>query len=205
MAKNFVIALGREFCSGGKEIGKMISERLGVHYYDGDLLREKSKELGIDEGIFEMFDEQPTSSFLYSIMMDPYAIDNAVNSGKVIEAQRRVIESAAAEGSCVIVGRRADKILEDKEDINLVSVFIGADIEDRIVHYMENYESKEAKDAKSVRRLIERKDRERASYYNYLGDGKWGRAGNYTMCFSTSKISKEKICDTICNYIKTLD
>lgn len=69
-----------------------------------------------------MFDEQPTRSFLYSIMMDPYAIDNAVNSGKVIEAQRRVIESAAAEGSCVIVGRRADKILEDKEDINLVSV-----------------------------------------------------------------------------------
>ena len=69
----------------------------------------------------------------------------------------------------------------------------------------ENNESKEAKDAKSVRRLIERKDRERASYYNYLGDGKWGRAGNYTMCFSTSKISKEKICDTICNYIKTLD
>lgn len=202
MAKNYVIALGREFCSGGREIGKMLAERLGIHYYDDNLLRAKSKELGVDEGVFEMFDEQPTRSFLFSIMMDPYAIDNAVNSGKVIEAQRKVIETAADEGSCVIVGRRADKILEERDDINLVSVFIGADIDDRIKRYLESGESQ---DSKGARRLIERKDRERASYYNYLGDGKWGRAGNYTMCFSTSKMSKEKICDMICNYVESLD
>lgn len=202
MAKNFVIALGREFCSGGREIGKMLAERLGVHYYDDVLLRAKSKELGIDEGVYEMFDEQPTRSFLFSIMMDPYAIDNAVNSGKVIEAQRKVIEKAADEGSCVIVGRRADKILEERGDVNLVSVFIGADIEDRIKRHIESGESQ---DSKGARRIIERKDRERASYYNYLGDGKWGRAGNYAMCFSTSKMSKQRICDMICNYVEFLD
>ncbi len=202
MSKNYVIALGREFCSGGREIGKMLAKRLGINYYDNIELRARAKEFGIDEGIFEMFDEQPTRSFLFSLVMDPYAIDNAVNSGKVIEAQRKVIEKAAEQGSCVIVGRRADKILEDRDDINVVSVFIGADIDDRVKRYIE---STEIKDAKAARRTIERKDRERASYYNYLGDGRWGRAGNYTICFSTSKMDKEKICDIICDYINKLD
>lgn len=202
MSKNYVIALGREFCSGGREIGKMLAKRLGINYYDNIELRARAKEFGIDEGIFEMFDEQPTRSFLFSLVMDPYAIDNAVNSGKVIEAQRKVIEKAAEQGSCVIVGRRADKILEDRDDINVVSVFIGADIDDRVKRYIE---STEIKDAKAARRTIERKDRERASYYNYLGDGRWGRAGNYTMCFSTSKMDKEKICDIICDYVNKLD
>lgn len=202
MSKNYVIALGREFCSGGREIGKMLAKRLGINYYDNIELRARAKEFGIDEGIFEMFDEQPTRSFLFSLVMDPYAIDNAVNSGKVIEAQRKVIEKAAEQGSCVIVGRRADKILEEREDINVVSVFIGADIDDRVKRYIE---STEIKDAKAARRTIERKDRERASYYNYLGDGRWGRAGNYTMCFSTSKMDKEKICDIICDYVNKLD
>lgn len=202
MAKNYVIALGREFCSGGREIGKMLAKRLGINYYDNIELRDRAKEFGIDEGIFDMFDEQPTRSFLFSLVMDPYSIDNAVNSGKVIEAQRKAIEKAAEQGSCVIVGRRADKILEQRDDINVVSVFIGADIDDRMKTYIENADPK---DAKSARRIIERKDRERASYYNYLGDGRWGRAGNYTMCFSTSKMDKEAICDIICNYVNTLE
>lgn len=201
MNKNYVIALGREFCSGGREIGKMIAERLGINYYDKEELRKKAKELGVDEGVFEMFDEQPTRSFLFSIAMDPYSLDNALNSGKVIEAQRKTIISAAEQGPCVIVGRRADKILQELEDVEVVSVFIGADIEYRIKRFIE---SGQASDGKNIRRMIERRDRERASYYNYLGDGQWGKANNYTMCFSTDKISKEKICDIVCAYVNTL-
>lgn len=134
--KNFVITIGREFASGGKEVGKRVAKELGVDFYDASLLREKAKELGIEEGIFDLFDEKPTKSFLFSVVMDPYAIDSAVNEGKVIEAQRKVIDNAAKQGSCVIVGRRADKILADNE--NVVSVFIGADIEDRMKRYLEN-------------------------------------------------------------------
>lgn len=201
MNKKYVIAIGREFACGGREIGKMLSERLGINYYDDVELRKSAKELGVEDGVFEMFDEQPTRSFLFSLAMDPYALDNAVNAGKVIEAQRKIILSAAEKGPCVIVGRRADKILEDVDGVEVVSVFIGADMEDRIARYID---SGEAQSNKNVRRFIERKDRERASYYNYLGDGKWGRASNYTMCFSTSKISKERICDIICEYVKSL-
>ena len=199
--KKYAICIGRECCSGGREIGKMLAKRLGIAYYDEIELRDRSRDLGVEDGIFEMFDEQPTRSFLFSVVMDPYSIDSAVNSGRVLEAQRRVIESAVDEGPCVIVGSRADKILEEKEAVEVVSVFIGADMEDRIERFMQ---SDEENKPRNVRRYIEQKDRERSSYYNFLGDGKWGRAANYTMCFSTSKMDKEKICDIICNYVKGL-
>ena len=194
--KDYVICIGRQYLSGGKDIGKMLAERLGISFYDSAMLREKAKALGIEEGIFDMFDEKPTKSFLFNAVMDPYSIDSAVNEGKVIETQRKVILEAASKGPCVIVGRRADKIVED--DINVISIFIGADIEDRIEKYLET----EKTNPRAARRAVERKDRERASYYNYFGDGAWGRANNYTMCFSTSKMSKEEIVETICFYLE---
>ena len=178
----------------------MLADRLGIGFYDSEALRSEAKELGIEDGIFDLFDEKPTRSFLFSVVMDPYAIDSAVNSGKVIEAQRKVIQSAADRGPCVIVGRRADKILEDNKEETVISVFIAADIEDRIARFLERENMSE----KQARKFIDRKDKERASYYNYFFDGKWGRADNYTMCFSTSKMSKDKICDIIIDYIENL-
>ena len=81
--KKYAICIGREFCSGGREIGKMLAKRLGIAYYDEIELRDRSRDLGIEDGIFEMFDEQPTRSFLFSVVMDPYSIDSAVNSGRI--------------------------------------------------------------------------------------------------------------------------
>ncbi len=197
--KRYVITIGRQFASGGREIGKMLAERLNIAFYDAVLLREKAKEIGVENGIFDLFDEKPTKSFLFSVVMDPYAIDDSVvNSGKVIEAQRKIITDASSQGSCVIVGRRADKILQD--DDNVVSIFISADIKDRMARYLEN----EGTNPKTAKRFIERKDKERASYYNYYDDGGWGKAENYTMCFSTSKMSKEKIVDIIAEYVNEM-
>ena len=202
MKDHYIIAVGRQFASGGRQIGHMLADKLGIDFYDSDILRAEAKELGIEEGIFDLFDEKPTRSFLFSVVMDPYAIDSAVNSGKVIEAQRKVIQAAADKGPCVIVGRRADKILEDNKEETVISVFIAADMEDRMARCAE----REGADMneKQLRKYIERKDRERASYYNYFFDGKWGRADNYTMCFSTSRMTKEKIVEIICDYIENL-
>lgn len=202
MKDHYIIAVGRQFASGGREIAHMLSEKLGIDYYDSDKLRAEAKALGIEDGIFDLFDEKPTRSFLFTVVMDPYAIDSAVNSGKVIEAQRKVIQSAADKGPCVIVGRRADKILEDNEEETVISVFIAADIADRMARVAEREGS--SMNEKQLRKYIDRKDRERASYYNYFFDGKWGRADNYTMCFSTSKMDKDTICDIIINYIEKL-
>ncbi len=202
MKDHYIIAVGRQFASGGREIAKMLSEKLGIDYYDSDKLRAEAKALGIEDGIFDLFDEKPTRSFLFTVVMDPYAIDSAVNSGKVIEAQRKVIQSAADKGPCVIVGRRADKILEDNQEETVISVFIAADMEDRMARVAEREGS--SMNEKQLRKYIERKDRERASYYNYFFDGKWGRADNYTMCFSTSRMEKDKICEIIIDYIEHL-
>ncbi len=180
----------------------MLADRLGIDFYDSEALRAEAKALGIEDGIFDLFDEKPTRSFLFSVVMDPYAIDSAVNSGKVMEAQRKVIQSAADKGPCVIVGRRADKILEDNEQETVVSVFIAADLEDRMARVAEREGSD--MNEKQLKKYIDRKDRERASYYNYFFDGKWGRADNYTMCFSTSKMTKDKICEIIIDYIDKL-
>ena len=202
MKDHYIIAIGRQFASGGREIARMLSEKLGIDYYDSEKLRAEAKALGIEDGIFDLFDEKPTRSFLFTVVMDPYAIDSAVNSGKVIEAQRKVIQSAADKGPCVIVGRRADKILEDNKEETVISVFIAADMEDRMALVAEREGSE--MNEKQLRKYIERKDRDRASYYNYFFDGKWGRADNYTMCFSTSRMEKDKICEIIIDYIENL-
>ena len=202
MKDHYIIAIGRQFASGGRQIGHMLADRLGIDFYDSETLRDEARALGIEDGIFDLFDEKPTRSFLFSVVMDPYAIDSAVNSGKVIEAQRKVIQAAADKGPCVIVGRRADKILEDNKEETVISVFIAADMDDRIARVKER-EGAEMSNKQLVK-YIEKKDRERASYYNYFFDGKWGRADNYTMCFSTSRMPKETICDIIINYIENL-
>ena len=193
--KNYVITIGREHSSGGKKIAKMLAEKLNIEFYDAKLLREKARDSGLDEGLFDMFDEQPTRSFLFSLVMDPYAIDTAVNEGRVIEAQRKVICDAADNGPCVIVGRRADKILEDRD--NVLNIFISANIEDKVKNYQKKYDITE----KEAHKILERKDKERAAYYNYFGEGKWGDASNYDMCFNTSKLSLEEIVDIICKYV----
>jgi cytidylate kinase len=193
--KDYVITIGRQFASGGTDIAKELANRLGIEFYDAELLCERAKEIGIEEGIFNAFDERPSQSFLFSMVMNPYAIDNSINEAKLIEAQRKVICDAANKSSCVIVGRRADKILEDYD--NLVSIFISADIDDRVKKYLEN----PTENVRNPRRYVERKDKERSSYYNYFGDGTWGKADNYTMCFSTSKMSKDDIVDIIVKYI----
>ncbi|MBQ7739686.1 MAG: cytidylate kinase-like family protein [Eubacterium sp.] len=198
MKDHYIIAIGRQFVSGGRQIGHMLADKLGIDFYDSNNLREEAKKLGIEDGIFDLFDEKPTRSFLFSVVMDPYAIDSAVNSGKVIEAQRKVIQAASEKGPCVIVGRRADKILEDTKGKNVLSVFIAADMEDRVARFLEREDMNE----KQAVKFIEKKDRERASYYNYFFDGKWGRADNYSMCFSTSRMTKEKIVDIICDYLE---
>lgn len=193
--KNYVITIGRQFASGGREIGRMLADRLSIAFYDAPHLREKAKEIGVDEGVFNLYDEKPSRSFLFSAAMDPYSVNSAVSEGRVIEAQRKVITNAVSAGACVIVGRRADKILEDNE--NLVSIFISADMQDRIARYLQ----RDGANARTAKRFIEKMDKERASYYNYCDDGGWGKADNYSMCFNTSKMDKKEIVEIICSYV----
>lgn len=150
MSGNLVITIGRECGSGGRRIGQMLAEKLGIKCYDKELLALAAKNSGLCKELFETHDEKPTSSFLYSLVMDTYSIgysgsaymDMPINH-KVFLAQFDTIKKLADEESCVIVGRCADYALAEYP--NRVSVFICGNEEDKIRHLAEKHEVNEAK------------------------------------------------------------
>ena len=129
-----IITIGRQFGSGGKEVGIRVAKELGIPFYDKELLQEAAKKSGLCQKIFENFDERP-KSLLYAIAMDAYPLGFSGTAGESLEQQVhlaifKTIRNIAAEGPCVIIGRCADYALA--EDPNLLSLFISAPLEDRI-------------------------------------------------------------------------
>ena len=190
---NHIYTIGREFGSGGYEVGRMLAERLGIKLYDKELLAQAAKSSGFCKEIFENHDEKPTSSFLYSLVMDTYSggsyssapfLDMPLNH-KVFLAQFDTIKKIAEQESCVIVGRCADYALADNPDC--LNIFVHAEMEDRISWISKRKDLTENK----ARDLIQKTDKQRASYYNYYTCKKWGDSRSYDLCLNTSKISKE--------------
>ena len=199
---NQIYTIGREFGSAGDEVGRLLAERLGVKLYDKNLLAQAAKDSGFCEEIFENHDEKPTNSFLYSLVMDTYSggnyssapfLDMPLNH-KVFLAQFDTIKKIAERESCVIVGRCADYALASNPDC--LNVFIHADIEDRnkTVSKRNDVTENKAKD------LIQKKDKQRASYYNYYSCKKWGDSRSYDLTLNTSKITPEQCVDIILAY-----
>ena len=203
MDERTVITIGREFGSGGHEIGTKLAQRLGVKCYDKELLAIAAKESGLCEDLFESQDEKPTNSFLYSLVMDTYSLgytNSYVNmpiNHKVFLAQFDAIKKIAQKEPCVIVGRCADYALED--DPFAVSVFIKADIDKRIERIKKTYELSENKAAD----LIQKTDKKRASYYNYYSSKKWGDSKSYDLCIDSSILGVDGTVELLKQYIKT--
>lgn len=202
MYDNTVITIGREFGSGGHEIGMKLAERLGVKCYDKELLQLAAKNSGLCEELFASQDEKPTNSFLYSLVMDTYSlgysnsyVDMPINH-KVFLAQFDTIKKLAENESCVIVGRCADYALED--DPNCVSVFIKASMKDRVERIKKIYNITDSKASD----LIQKTDKKRASYYNYYSSKKWGEARSYDLCLDSGDLGIEGAISLICEYIK---
>lgn len=202
MKDHFVITIGRQFGSGGKEIGEKLAKELNVKCYDKELLSLAAKESGLCQQMFEMHDEKPTNSFLYSIVMDTYAgIYNPQNmmempiNQKVFLAQFETIKKIADRESCIIVGRCADYALEEISD--LTSIFIHADLETRIKRIAEKYEVKENK----AKDMITKTDKRRASYYNYYTNKEWGSASSYHLSVDSGKLGIDRTVKLIENYL----
>ena len=190
---SFIITIGRQYGSGGHEIGEKLAHSLGVKFYDNSLIDRVSKESGLCKEVIAEHDEKPTSSFLYNLVTDPYsvsfnrgAITDMPYGQKIFLAQYNTLKKIAEEGSCVIVGRCADYILKDCD--NLISVFIYADKNFRLQRAaLENPGLNENK----LKDLLDKKDRLRQSYYNYYSDTKWGHATTYDLCLNSSKLGIE--------------
>ena len=196
-----IITIGREYGSAGRQIGQEVARYFGIKCYDKELLEHAANDSGICKELFENHDEKPTNSFLYSLVMDTYSFgyssagftDMPMNH-KVFLAQFDTIKKIAERESCVIVGRCADYALASNPDC--LNVFIHADIEDRIktVSKRNDVTENKAKD------LIQKKDKQRASYYNYYSCKKWGDSRSYDLTLNTSKITPEQCVDIILAY-----
>lgn len=186
MNKTVVVTIGRQYGSGGREIGRKLAERLGVPFYDKELIAMAAKESGIREEVLQQLDERATNSFLYSLVMGVGNMGTRVTGAtdlpmndKLFLVQVDLIKKIAEKGSCVIVGRCADYALRDYD--GLVSVFIHSDMKNRIKRAVEEY----GEDPQHVESAIRKTDKRRADYYNYYSDGKWGGADNYDLCISS--------------------
>ena len=202
MTTKTIITLGRQFGSGGRAVGKKLAEDLGIPYYDKEILQRAAKESGICESLFENHDEKPTSSFLYSLVMDTYSAGYATMgmqempmSQKVFLAQFDTIKKIAEEGPCVIVGRCADYALEELD--NVVSVFVHAPLEKRAARVAEY----EKIDIAAAKKMTLQNDKKRASYYNYYSNKKWGDGATYDLCVNTGKVGIYGAAELIKNYV----
>lgn len=198
MAKKVIVTIGRQFGSGGHEIGEKLAKKLGIKFYDKELIKLIAKQSGLCEKVLESYDEKPTNSLLYSIVMDIYP--SVMYTGPTIDQQVYQANydtiKKLAESSCVIVGRCADYILRDCPE--LVSVFVHADSDFRAARIAEEYQLPDAK----VRDMLIKTDKKRASYYNFQSEKKWGMAGSYNLCLGSSSIGIDGSVDIIENYIR---
>lgn len=187
-----IITIGRQFGSGGKEIGEILAKELGIPFYDRELLTRAAKESGFCEEMIQNHDERPTNSFLYNLVMDTYSfgynsaamVDMPI-SQKVFLAQFDAIRKIADEGPCVIVGRCADYALSEYD--NCLNIFIHGNQKCKIERIMCKYELNDQK----AKEMMIKKDKQRQSYYNYYSSKKWGRADSYDLTVNSSVLGIE--------------
>ena len=204
--KTYVIAIGRQFGCGGREIGQLIAKGLGVAYYDKELLSEAAKSSGVNEDFFEAADERSPRFFssLWSFNLGyntgAYFIgDTPLSDDSIYRAQSEVMTQLADRGPCVIVGRTADYLLRDH--CKVVSVFVHSSIEDRVQRIMSRGDAKTEKEA---REKAEKKNKLRAEYYNFYTDKKWGDAASYDLSIDASLLGTQATAMFIIDFVKKI-
>jgi Cytidylate kinase len=200
---NQIITISRQYGSGGREIGEKLAKKLGVPFYDNEIITRASKESGFAEKTFENAERKAANSLLYSIAMGMNAYGNQdlgytqlSLDDQIYIAQSNVIRNVAQEGPCVIVGRCADYILREFQGV--VNIFVWADLEYRKQRAVKLYG---LKDQKAEEEIL-KSDKRRANYYNYHTDEKWGKAENYHLSIRSDDIGIDNTVDCILRYLE---
>lgn len=187
--KNRVITISREFGSGGRTIGKMTAEQLGIPCYDSELIRKIAGESGFDENYIRDAGEYTPGGFLTAAFSHRGPGPN--NADYIWELQYKLITELAEKGPCVIVGRCADYILRDKADC--LKVFIHADMAFRADRIVKVYGERE----ESPEQRLRDKDRRRAAYHRFYTDMKWGHAQNYDLTLNSGTLGIDRCAEII--------
>lgn len=198
MSKKLVITIGREFGSGGREIARKVAEKLNIKMYDKELIALIAKNSGMSEDVLHEVDETAVNSFLYALSSGAFSGAPLVGTGvsslpitdKAFINCSQIIKELAENESCVIVGRCAESVLKGRE--NLLTVFVHADLQQRIDRICEH----EHIDREAAASVIKRADKKRASYHNYYSDTRWGARSAYDLCIN-SRMGTDAAADII--------
>ena len=185
MKNNTIITISRQYGSGGRLIGQKLAERLGIPFYDKELITLAAEESGFAEHLFEKNDRNITNSLLYSLSMygNTMGLYDMPLNDKLFIAQSKTIQNVAEKGPCVIVGRCADVILKDYHPLNL---FVYADAESKIQRCIDRAPEGEHLSRNDIARRMKQVDKNRAQYRQMFADSKWGAKETYHLCVNTS-------------------
>ena len=203
MNNKVVITIARQYGSGGRTVGEMLSKDMGIHYYDKELIKLASEESGINERLFVNADEKIKMTKLFKMVKNIYTgqlippeSDDFVSDKNLFNYQAKVIKNLAEEESCVIVGRCADYVLKDYD--NVLSVFVHAPKD----YCMEQAAKKVSMPSKELEKYIAKIDKRRADYYKFYTGREWTDARNYDLCLDSSKLGFERCVEEIKAYIE---
>lgn len=203
---SLVITIGRQFGSGGRDVGEKVAEYFNIPFYDKELVEMAAQKSNLSKEALKEVDEHATNSFLYSLASGNYSLrglnapiyyEMPIND-KLFIAQAEVIKEIAKKGSCVIVGRCADYVLEN-ENVNLLNVFIHGSVDYRSKRVMEALGLSQAK----ARDKVVKTDKQRRTYYDYYTSRDWGVMTNYDLCVNAEKFGIDGAANLIINYAKT--
>lgn len=202
MTDNYVLTIGRELGSGGHEIGRKLSERLGVSFYDKELINIASQNSGLGKEFFEKADECYGHSLFGGLfgmrnsLVDEVYAGYYLSNENFFKIQSDVIRDLAEEGSAVFVGRCADYVLKNHQ--RCFNIFITAETADRVKRIASIHEVDEDK----AKKMVEKMDKKRAEYYNFYSDRPWGVAKSYHLCVNSSILGIENTVDIVAECVR---
>lgn len=196
-----VITISREYGSGGRFVAQKLSEKLGIPFYDNEIITRAAKESGYAESMFEKAEQISTHSLLYSLSMfgSSAGVYGLPLSDKVFLVQSDIIQKVASEGPCILVGRCSDYVLKDRD--NVISFFLYSDMPHKIERVKTYYHP----DTDDVEALITKRDKKRAAYYNYYTTRRWGDIDNYHLSVNTDAIGIDATVSLLENFVNAFE
>ncbi|MBO7195783.1 MAG: cytidylate kinase-like family protein [Clostridia bacterium] len=206
MSKKLIITIARQYGSGGREIGERIAQKLGIPIYDKLLITEAAAKGDLNEDVLKKADESAANSLLYTLAMGSNTLGATMHFGykmplndKLFLLQSDVIREYAERGSGVFIGRCADYVLKDED--NILRLFIYGDLEHRKQRVAERHP--ELKPHRIIDE-INKTDKRRSTYYNFYTGNKWGKYDSYDLAINSSTLGIEGTVDLICSFAEKM-
>ncbi|MBR5809082.1 MAG: cytidylate kinase-like family protein [Clostridia bacterium] len=201
-----IITIGREYGSGGKEISKKLSEKLGIPFYDDEFAEGVAEAVNAHPDVVKKVDERATNSLLYTLVSggglrgisDVIQYEMHIND-KVFVGQANFIKETAKKGPCIFLGRCADYVLDGNE--NLLRVFLYADMDKKIERISRLYDL----DSKKAKEQIVKTEKQRKTHYNYYTDREWDDLSTYDLCINVGLLGVDATVDLICDCVEKLE